>query len=66
MICSVCRAQIGRYAWQPFNVSGSLSIAWTCPNGHQGQYNRVKTVLAPIEKPVGAQLALAPVDLIDV
>lgn len=62
MICTTCRALIGRYDWQPFNVSGMLSIAWTCPNGHHGQHNRVETIIRPISWAPDDFPPFAPVD----
>ena len=58
--CSTCGATIGAYAWEPWNKSGTLSISYTCPKGHRGQFNNLHLAADGRKAPV------APVDVSEV
>lgn len=63
MICPECRGPIPRGGWVPYNVRGTLTIAWNCSNGHSGQHNGVDMILPPRGRPPAGLPPLAPVDL---
>jgi len=63
--CSVCGSAIGPYDWTPWNVSGTLSISYRCPNGHSGQFNNLHLAAEGRKLPV-VRAPIAPVDRSDV